>query len=87
MAMTQMNEIRRRAIETHGLLDAAIVHRLGRLGPGAASIAVVVVAAHRAEAFEAIRRIVDAVKTDVPIWKKDCWTDGTETWTDPTVTK
>ena len=39
-----------------------------------------VTAAHRSGAFEAIQYIVDAVKTDAPIWKKDHWSDGSESW-------
>ena len=75
-----MRAIRRRAGEKFAILDAAIVHRLGRVPLGEASIAVVVVAAHRDAAFDAVRFIVDAVKTDAPIWKKDLWADGSESW-------
>ncbi len=84
MAIEQMNAIRRKAGERFEILDAAIIHRLGRLSLGETSIAVVVVSAHRAAAFDACRWIVDAVKTDVPIWKQDVWSDGTREWVDPT---
>src|SRR5690606_25927464 len=80
MALELLGAIRRRAGEKFELLDAAVVHRLGRVSIGEASIAVVVVSAHRAAAFDAVRYIVDAVKTDVPIWKKDIWSDGTANW-------
>ncbi len=83
MAIEQMRSIRRRAGEKYSILDAAIVHRLGRVPLGEASIAVIVVAAHRDAAFEALRYIVDAVKTDAPIWKKDHWSDGSESWVTP----
>src|SRR5262245_34615257 len=83
MALAQMKDIRSKALSQFSILDAAIVHRLGRLGLGEASIAVVVVSAHRTDAFEACRWIVDHVKVDVPIWKKDVWSDGSETWVDP----
>ena len=84
MAQEQMEVIRKRAGEQFEILDAAIVHRLGKLNVGEASIAVVVVSAHRVAAFDACRWIVDAVKTDVPIWKKDVWADGTSSWVNPT---
>ncbi|MFQ5412080.1 MAG: molybdenum cofactor biosynthesis protein MoaE [Phycisphaerae bacterium] len=84
MAVEQMQAIRRRAGERFEILDAAIVHRLGRLDRGEASIAVIVVSAHREPAFDACRWIVDAIKTDVPIWKKDVWADGSNGWVDPT---
>ena len=86
MAIEQMTALRNRAIQRFALRDAAIVHRLGRLALGEASIAVVVVSGHRPEAFAALPWIVDAVKADVPIWKQDVWSDGTRTWVDPTAT-
>jgi molybdopterin synthase catalytic subunit len=84
MAVEQMEAVRHRAVEKHDILDAAIVHRLGRLELGVTSIVIAVVAAHRGPAFEACRWILDQVKTNVPIWKKDIWTDGSQTWVDPT---
>lgn len=83
MALEQMWAIHRRAGERFEILDAAIVHRLGRLDLGEASIAINVVSAHRAPAFDACRWIVDAIKTDVPIWKKDVWADGSAGWVNP----
>lgn len=80
MAVEQMKAIRRKAGEKFPILDAAIIHRIGHVPLGDASIAVVVVSAHRAGAFDALRFIVDAVKTDAPIWKKDHWSDGSESW-------
>ena len=84
MALQQMTAIRQRAIDTMNVLDAVIAHRLGRLKLGETSIFVTVLTAHRAEGFDACRWIVDQVKADVPIWKKDVWSDGTEAWVDPT---
>lgn len=84
MAIQQMSSLREKAISKFGVLDVAIYHRLGRLRLGEASIAVVVVSGHRAEAFEACKWIVDAVKLDVPIWKKNVWADGAAEWVDPT---
>jgi len=83
MALDQMRAIRDKAGGRFEILDAVVVHRLGRVALGETSVAVVVVAAHRPEAFDACRWIIDMVKTDVPIWKKDIWSDGTTTWVDP----
>ena len=83
MALEQMDVIRRRALDDFDILDAAVIHRLGRLELGVPSIAVVVVSAHRAAAFDACRWILNAVKADAPIWKKDVWADGSMTWVDP----
>ncbi len=86
MAIRQMEDIRDKALREFAILDAAIVHRLGKLELGTASIAVIVASEHRAAAFDACRWIVDAVKLDVPIWKRNVWTDGSADWVDPTCT-
>jgi len=56
----------------------AIVHRLGHLVVGDASIAIVAASPHRAEAFGACRLVIDRVKQTVPIWKKERGPDGEE---------
>ncbi|HEY7113386.1 MAG TPA: molybdenum cofactor biosynthesis protein MoaE [Thermoanaerobaculia bacterium] len=61
-----------------------ILHRVGRLAIGDASVAVVATAPHRAEAFAACREAIDRLKTTVPIWKKEFYRDGTSDWVDPT---
>lgn len=76
MALPQMHEI---AAETHRLFpvtELRLVHRLGRLEIGDASVAVAVVSAHRAEAFAACRFAIDTLKARVPIWKKELYADG-----------
>lgn len=83
MAMEQMQIIHRKAGEKFEIFDAAVVHRLGQLKIGETSIVVAVVSAHRAAAFQACQWIVDTVKANVPIWKKDLGADGTESWVDP----
>ena len=60
-----------------------LLHRLGRVGVGEASVVVGVACPHRAAAFEACQWLIDAVKAQVPVWKRDLWDDGTETWTPP----
>src|SRR5262249_15797525 len=83
MALEQMRSLRERALREFQILDAAVVHRLGRMALGATSVLIVVAAAHRASAFDACRWLIDTLKQDVPIWKKDVWADGTASWTDP----
>ena len=56
----------------------AVVHRLGHLVVGDASIAIVAASPHRAEAFGACRLIIDRIKETVPIWKKERGPDGEE---------
>ena len=56
----------------------AVVHRLGHLVVGDASIAIVCASPHRAEAFGACREVIDRIKKTVPIWKKERGPDGEE---------
>lgn len=62
----------------------AMVHRIGRLGVGEASIAIAIASPHRREALEACAFAIERVKESVPIWKKEVWTDGAE-WIGSTV--
>jgi len=61
----------------------AVAHRLGRLEIGDAAVVVAVGSAHRAEAFEACRYVIDRIKVDVPIWKHETWADGSSEWVGP----
>jgi molybdopterin synthase catalytic subunit len=62
-----------------GIEQVAIVHRVGRVEVGEASVAIAVASPHRAEAFEACRYAIDRLKQIAPIWKKEVYEDG-ETW-------
>jgi molybdopterin synthase catalytic subunit len=53
-----------------------IEHRIGRLQIGDASVAIVVSTPHRAEGFEALRFVIETLKRDVPVWKKEHFEDG-----------
>jgi molybdopterin synthase catalytic subunit len=61
-----------------------ILHRVGLLEIGEASVVIVATSPHRAEAFAACRAAIDRVKTTVPIWKKEFHPDGSSDWVDPT---
>lgn len=56
----------------------ALLHRTGPLAPTEVSVLVAVSAPHRAEAFEAARYAIDAVKSQVPIWKRETWEEGSD---------
>ena len=58
----------------------AAVHRVGVLKVGDVAVVVAAAAAHRGEAFEAARRLIDDLKETVPIWKRQVFTDGTQEW-------
>jgi len=79
MAVKMMAEIGREILRTHAIGRIAMVHRLGRLEIGEASVAVVVTAPHRKPAFEAALEGINRLKRIVPIWKKEHFADG-EVW-------
>ncbi len=70
--------------ESRWPVRVAVRHRTGRLAVGDAAVAVAVAGAHRAEAFEACRYVIEELKRRVPIWKRERYADGTEAWVDPT---
>jgi molybdopterin synthase catalytic subunit len=58
----------------------AVSHRVGRLAVGDAAVVIAVAAPHRAEAFEVCRAVIEAIKTDLPVWKRQVEADGTAKW-------
>lgn len=58
----------------------AAVHRVGDLRVGDLAVVVAVSSPHRGEAFAASRRLIDDLKSEVPIWKRQTFDDGTEEW-------
>ncbi len=83
MAERKLAELEVEARARWPILEVVIVHRVGRLELGEASVAVGVNSPHRADAFEACRWLIDTLKQTVPIWKKEEWADGTEEWIHP----
>ena len=59
---------------------AVVRHRLGRVELGDPTILIAVSAAHRDEAYRASRRIIDRIKHEAPIWKREILRDGTGQW-------
>lgn len=83
MALAKLQELEQEARRRWPLTGCAIVHRLGRLEIGEASIAITVSSPHRADAFAAGQWLIDTIKEVVPIWKKENWADGTCDWVHP----
>jgi molybdopterin synthase catalytic subunit len=81
MAIAKLREIGSQMREMFPIRRYAMVHRLGRLEIGEASVLVAVCSAHRAAAFEACRFGIDTLKRAVPIWKKEYFRDGSA-WAD-----
>jgi molybdopterin synthase catalytic subunit len=76
MALAEMERIAAEVAGRWPVSAVQIIHRLGRIEIGEASVAVAVTSPHRAEAFEACRHAIDTLKATVPIWKKEFYADG-----------
>ena len=76
LALKELEKICTEACARFQLADARVQHRLGALKIGEASVVIAVSSAHRADAFDGCRYIIDELKTRVPIWKKESYTDG-----------
>lgn len=79
MAIGLMAELGCRIAREHGVGRLAMVHRLGRVNIGEASVAIVAASPHRKAAFQAVSEAIDRLKRTVPIWKKETFADG-EVW-------
>lgn len=62
----------------------AVEHRVGTLVLGDISVAIAAAHAHRAQAYDASRATIEAIKKRVPIWKREHYTEGDWQWVDPT---
>ena len=76
MALEQMQALAAEAKERFNVRDVAMVHRLGRLEIGETSILIAVASAHRGVTFDACRWLIDTLKKQVPIWKREVFVDG-----------
>ena len=58
----------------------AVSHRVGRLDVGDLAVVIAVASPHRAEAFDVCRTLIETIKTDLPVWKRQAEADGTSAW-------
>ena len=79
MTEAALSGICAQALARWNILDALVIHRVGRLAPGERIVLVGVTSAHRGEAFEACEFIMDYLKTRAPFWKKESTPEG-ERW-------
>jgi len=83
MAEKKLAELEAEARRRWPLTRCSIVHRLGHLELGEASIAIAVSSPHRHDAFAAGQWLIDTIKEAVPIWKRENWADGATEWVHP----
>jgi MoaE-MoaD fusion protein len=79
MAIRKMAEIGREIANRFAISRIAMIHRLGRMEIGEASVVVIAAAPHRRPAFDAALEGINRLKKTVPIWKKEFFADG-EVW-------
>nr|BFD82799.1 molybdenum cofactor biosynthesis protein MoaE [Streptomyces sp. Xyl84] len=79
-AEAEMRRIAEKVVAEYPVRALAAVHRVGDLKVGDLAVVVGVSCPHRGEAFEACRKLIDDLKHEVPIWKHQRFSDGTEEW-------
>ncbi len=79
-AVDRLRDVAARIADECDVVALAAVHRVGDLAVGDLAVVVAASAAHRAQAFEAGRRLIDEIKTEVPVWKHQTYTDGDAVW-------
>lgn len=83
MAISEIQKLADEALQRWPIQFVSIAHRLGRIGLGEASVAIVVSSPHRGPAFQAGEWLIDTLKELVPIWKKDYSATGSSAWLHP----
>ena len=79
-ALDRLREVCERVASAYDVHGVAAVHRVGTLAIGDIAVVVATTTAHRGEAFAATRALIDTLKDEVPIWKHQRFTDGSEEW-------
>ena len=83
MALAQMHKLAAAARTQWPIIRLALLHRVGRVGLAEPSVVIAVSTPHRGDAFAACRFLIDELKKDVAIWKKEAWSDGSGSWVHP----
>ncbi|HEV2254499.1 MAG TPA: molybdenum cofactor biosynthesis protein MoaE [Streptosporangiaceae bacterium] len=80
LAEAELRRVAEMIAEKFKVLGIAAVHRVGDLAIGDLAVVAAVACAHRGEAFDACRELIDVLKASVPIWKHQLFADGTSEW-------
>jgi len=80
LAARELADVANEVLAAHHAVRVCAVHRVGSLAIGDLAVVVAASAPHRAEAFDACRRLIERIKARVPIWKKEWAADGTADW-------
>jgi len=80
MARSELEQICKQALEKQGICNVLLVHRLGEVPIGEASVICLVSSEHRKEGYEINQQMMEELKKMVPIWKEEFYTDGEKNW-------
>ena len=80
MAAGQLRDLAARAREKWPVVNLTILHRTGRVPLGEPSVLIAVATPHRGAAFECCRWLIDTLKAEVAVWKREVWADGGTSW-------
>lgn len=79
-AARELRRVAERVASRYPVQAVAALHRTGTLAIGDLAVLVAVACPHRAEAFQACRELIDTLKHEVPIWKRQNFEDGSQEW-------
>jgi molybdopterin synthase catalytic subunit len=79
-ALERLHDVCERVATAYDVHGVAAVHRVGTLAIGDIAVVVATTSAHRGTSFDASRLLIDSLKAEVPIWKHQRFTDGSEEW-------
>ncbi len=79
-ALARLRQVCEQVAADHDVQGVAALHRTGSLAIGDVAVVVATVASHRGQAFAASRDLIDTLKSEVPIWKHQRFTDGQDEW-------
>jgi len=80
MTLKAMEQMIEHCMERYILNGVILIHRYGRLNIGEPIVLVAASSAHRKDAMRAVQFLIDRLKTDIPLWKKEIFADGTSHW-------
>jgi molybdopterin synthase catalytic subunit len=79
----EVQRLAQAVLARHDLLDLLVIHRVGAIAPGEAIVLVAALSSHRVAAFAAVSEMMDYLKTDAPMWKREVGIAGAR-WIEPT---
>jgi molybdopterin synthase catalytic subunit len=80
MVRPQLKTLASRARQQWPIVKLALLHRVGRVALAEPSVIIAVSTPHRQDAFDACRWLIDTLKSEAAIWKKEIWADGSGSW-------